>query len=155
MAGVLAVVIAACGGGGAGGLEVTDVRIGQPTGPNAALYLTATNEGDVTDRLLGASTDAADAVELHETTMGDDGTMGMQPVDGIDLPVGDTLILEPGGYHLMLIGADRMEVGDAVDVTLTWEEAGDMTVEAEVVAASDTMGDTGHDDMDMGDEGDG
>lgn len=142
------ILIAACGGDG-GGVTVTDARVGQPTGPNAAVYFTASSGGEA-DRLIGAATDAAASVELHETAMGDDGTMGMAPVDGLDLPAGGELVLEPGGYHLMMIDADRLEVGDTVEVTLTWESTGDMVLEAEVVEPSDTMG---HDDMDMGDEG--
>jgi copper(I)-binding protein len=43
----------------------------------------------------------------------------------------------------MLAGVDELEVGDTISVTLTWEVAGEMTVEAEVVDPSDTMGDDG------------
>ncbi|MGD2043130.1 MAG: copper chaperone PCu(A)C [Acidimicrobiia bacterium] len=144
----LGLLIAACGGNG-GGIEVSDARLGQPTGPNAALYFTATG-GGTADRLLGAMTDVAASVEIHESSMGDDGAMSMQPVDRLDLPADDDLVLEPGGYHLMLLDVDRLEVGDTVEVTLSWEQAGAMTIEAEVVAPGDTMGD---DEMDMGDEG--
>jgi copper(I)-binding protein len=146
---VVAVFVStACGGGNGGAIEVSDLRIGQPTGPNAALYFTATG-GAEADRLLGATTGAASSVEVHETVVGDDGTMSMRPVDGLDLPAGGELVLEPGGYHMMLIDADRMEVGDIVEVDLTWERAGEMTVEAEVVEPGETMG---HDGMDMGDD---
>ncbi|MGD2060714.1 MAG: copper chaperone PCu(A)C [Acidimicrobiia bacterium] len=146
---VAVMALTACGGGDGGGVEVSDIRIGQPAGPNAALYFTAVG-GEEADRLLGGSTGAAASVEVHETVMGDDGTMGMQPVDGLDLPAGGELVLEPGGYHMMLIDADRMKVGDVVEVTLSWERAGDMTVQAEVVEPGETMG---HDEMDMDDGG--
>jgi hypothetical protein len=72
--------------------------------------------------------------------MGDDGSMRMRPVEALDLPADGTLILEPGGYHMMLINAARLEVGDTVDVTLVWETAGDMTIVAEVVEPGDTTG---------------
>lgn len=138
-------LLAACGGAG-DGIEISDARIGQPTGPNAALYFTAI--GDVADRLVGASTDVAASVELHESSMAGDGTMSMQQVGGLDLAPDEELVLKPGGYHLMLIDADRMEVGDTVEVTVSWEAAGDMIIEAEVVEPGDTMM-----DEDMGDEG--
>lgn len=144
---VVALALAGCGGDGGGAPEILDARVGQPSGPNAALYFTATSGGQA-DRLLGASTDAAASVELHETTMGDDGTMGMRALDGVDLPAGGELVLEPGGYHLMLIDADRMEVDETIVVTISWEQAGDMTVEADVVEPGETM-DQGH----MGDVG--
>jgi len=134
----LALAAAACNGGG-GGPEISDARLGQPTGPNAALYFTAASGGDA-DRLIGVTTEAASSVEAHETTMNDDGTMTMQGVDALDLPADGSLVLEPGGYHLMLIDADRLEIGDTIDVTLTWETAGEQTIEAEVVDPADTTG---------------
>lgn len=121
------------------GLDITEARIGMPTGPNAAMYFTVTGGGEP-DRLLGASTEAASAVQMHETTTGDDGTMGMSAVDGLEVPAGDGLVLEPGGFHLMLLEARRMEVGEMVDVRLVWERAGEMIVTAEVVDPGNTMG---------------
>lgn len=130
------VLLTACSGDG---ILVTQARIGQPTGPNAALYLTASSDGGA-DRLVAADTTVAAAVELHETTMGDDGTMSMGSVDAFQLPAEEELVLEPGGYHLMLIDADRLDVGDVVEVTLTWEDAGEMIVEAEVVGPAEVTG---------------
>jgi periplasmic copper chaperone A len=129
-------VLAACGGDN--GPAVSDARIGQPTGPNAAMYFTAT--GTEADRLVGASTAVASSVQIHESTMNDDGSMGMDAVDGLDLPAGGELVLEPGGYHLMLLDVEPLELGDEVDVTLTWEKTGDMVVKAEVVDPAMTMG---------------
>jgi copper(I)-binding protein len=133
------VALAACNGNDTGSIVVSNARVGQPTGPNAAFYFTATSDGGG-DRLIGASTASAASVELHETTVSGDGTMGMQPVDGLDLPVEGDLVLEPGGHHFMLIDAERMDVGDTIEIVIYWEEAGDLTVEAEVVAPGDTMG---------------
>ena len=123
-------------------VTVSDVRIGQPTGPNAALYLTASAEGQA-DRLLGAETDVARVVEIHESTTGDDGTVSMWPVDDVEIPPEGSLLLEPGGFHLMLVDVERLEVGDVVEVTLMWETAGEMTVDAQVVDPGDTMGHDG------------
>lgn len=124
------------------GLQISDVRVGAPTGPNAAMYFTASG-ADEADSLRSASTDVAGEIQIHETVISDEGTMSMRPVPRLELPAGGQLILEPGGYHLMLVGVDELEVGDTISVTLTWEVAGEMTVEAEVVDPSDTMGDEG------------
>jgi hypothetical protein len=135
----LLLALIACGGDGGPGLPgISDARIGTPTGPNAALYFTASSDGSA-DRLIGAGTEAAAAVELHETTLGEDGIVGMRPIAGLALPSDGELILEPGGYHLMLVGVADLELGDTVEITLTWEEAGAMTLEAEVVDPADTM----------------
>ena len=141
---VVAAIVGVCAlvacAGGDGGPQVGDARVGQPTGPNAAMYFTATGGGQA-DRLIGASTDFAESVELHETTTNDAGTVGMQAVDSLGLSADGTMILEPGGYHLMLVGADALEVGDTIEVTLTWEVAGAMTLEVEVVEPGDTLDD--------------
>ena len=67
------------------------------------------------------------------TTMAGDGGMTMKPVDKIDLPAGQAVELKPGGYHIMLIDlAKPLEVGDSIEITLTFEKAGEKTVTAEV-----------------------
>ncbi|MEA1903152.1 MAG: copper chaperone PCu(A)C [Actinomycetota bacterium] len=131
-------LLAACGGG-ADAPVISDARIGQPTGPNGALYFTADGYG-TDDRLIGADSDIAPMVQVHETIMNDDGTMGMNHVEGLDLPADGQLVLEPGGYHVMFMTVDRLDVGDVVEVVLQWEMAGDMTLQVEVVAPGDTGG---------------
>lgn len=130
--------LGACGGADGGVPEIADARVGAPAGPNAALYFTAIG-GDESDRLLGASTTVASEIQIHETTVGEEGTMGMRPLEGLDLPPGATLTLEPGGLHLMLIDVERLRVGDEIDVTLVWENGGERTISADVVDPGETM----------------
>lgn len=118
---------------------VTHERIGQPVGPNAAMYFTATANGD--DRLVGASSGVAAEMQIHEVILDDHGGIGMHPLDGLDLTEGEDLVFEPGGYHLMLMDVDRLAIGDTVDVVLEWEMAGKMTVRVPVVAPEDTVAD--------------
>lgn len=87
----------------------------------------------------GMDDDAMGDDEMGEgsgTTMGDDmggGMMQMVPVDQIPVPAGETVSLEPGGYHIMLLDlAAPLEVGAMIEVTLTFETAGEMVFEAEV-----------------------
>jgi copper(I)-binding protein len=67
--------------------------------------------------------------------MGGSPMMGMVPVSRIEVPAGGSAELKPGGYHLMLIDlvAD-LKVGDTIELTLTFEKAGKITVKAEVRA---------------------
>lgn len=82
--------------------------------------------------------DAGDDMGTTTTAMGgemgdDMGAMTMRPVEAIDLPAGEAVALEPGGLHIMLIDlVEPLEVGDEVDLTLTFEEAGEQPVTAEV-----------------------
>lgn len=134
---VLLLLIAACGEPGEG-LVVTDARLGMPTGPNAALYFTVENHADGADVLESVATEVATSVEVHETVAGDDGTMGMRPVDApLEVPADGSLMFEPGGFHLMLVDVERLDVGDEIEVTLTWQNAGEMTIDAMVVEPQD------------------
>ena len=69
-------------------------------------------------------------------TSGEDmdmGNMTMQEVDSIDLPAGEAVVFEPGGYHVMLLGlASPLEVGDTFDLTLLFESGASETVTVEV-----------------------
>ncbi len=59
--------------------------------------------------------------------------MTMQPVDSVPVPAGETVELKPGGYHVMLLDVQKELVpGDTIEVTLTFELAGEVTVTAEV-----------------------
>jgi copper(I)-binding protein len=98
----------------------------------SAVYMVIRNEGGQADRLIRAESDVAETVELHETKM-EGGTMKMEPVQAIDIPPGGQVELKPGGLHVMLIGLKReLAVGDRLTVTLYFEQAGVVTLEAEV-----------------------
>jgi copper(I)-binding protein len=120
---------------------------------HGAAYMMITAAED--DMLTSASVDASVAgkVEIHETVpadgatgmtgatgmsgMGGDhsgmGAMTMRPVDGIELPAGESVELKPGGYHVMLLDlAEPLKAGDTIEVTLTFEKADPMTIKVPV-----------------------
>ncbi len=98
----------------------------------SAVYLVIRNEGEQADRLLGAESEAAQTVELHQSKM-EGGTMKMEPVEAIDIPPGGQVELKPGGLHIMLIGLKRdLPAGERLTLVLHFERAGDIEVEAEV-----------------------
>jgi len=111
-------------------------RATPPGAPTAAGYLTITNNGSEPDTLIGGTAGIADQVEVHEMTMQGE-VMEMRPVPGgIEIAPGEKMTLEPGGYHLMLIGLDgAIGFGDDIPVTLEFEKAGavEMTFHATVV----------------------
>jgi copper(I)-binding protein len=99
---------------------------------NGAVYVTISNRGGSRDALIGATTDAAATVELHETVQ-EGGVMKMRPRPKFELATGGRLEMKPGAHHIMLLGLTRdLKPGDSVSVTLTFEKAGQMTVEAPV-----------------------
>lgn len=101
-------------------------------GGNAAAYFVVANDGDEADRLIGAGSDLG-VTEIHESMMGEDGMMSMRPVEGVDIAAGESVEFKPGGLHIMFIGvAEPPAVGDTVQVTLTFERAGDITLDVPV-----------------------
>jgi len=97
-----------------------------------AIYLTITNTGTAPDTLESASSPAAAKVELHEMSM-DNGVMKMRPVPTITIAPGQSLVLKPNGYHLMLIGLKApLKEGETVPVTVTFAHAGQQQATASV-----------------------
>jgi copper(I)-binding protein len=97
-----------------------------------AVYVTLRNGGSSPDVLLGATSDAAEHVELHETIRDGD-VMRMRPVAKLEIPAGAALEMKPGGLHIMLINLKReLRPGDRVPVTLTFEHAGPVSLEVQV-----------------------
>jgi len=102
-------------------------------GGNSAIYFVIDNRQGQADTLLSAASEAAQMVELHISKMGDDGTMTMEHQENVPVPAGEKLEFKPGGLHVMLMGlTGDLKPGDKITVTLTFEKAGSMEVEAAV-----------------------
>ena len=86
------------------------------------------------DRLVGASTPAAQRVELH-VTMKEGDVMRMREVKAYDIPAKGGFELKPGGAHLMLVDLKApLKEGTKVPLTLRFEKAGEVKVELQVRA---------------------
>lgn len=102
---------------------------------NGAGFMALRNTGTLPDRLVSAASPAARVVELH-THIRDGDVMRMRPVADIPVPPGQTVRLQPGGLHVMLIGLARpLERGQQIPVTLRFERGGEVTVMLDVQAA--------------------
>lgn len=132
--------------------------MGQSVG---AAYMVLTG-GATDDSLVAVTVPSAIAasVELHEVVMAggnDDGMDGMDGMNGMDdmddmsddsdmggmmrmqevpsiaVPAGATVVLEPGGLHLMLIGlAAPLTAGESFDATLEFASGEKLVVPVEV-----------------------
>ena len=104
-----------------------------PNAPVGGGFLTITNTGSADDRLVSATSPAAEDVQIHEMKMDGDMMKMSQLPDGLVIPAGQTVTLAPGGYHLMFMKLKAPFVeGQAVPVTLTFEKAGTIDVRLEV-----------------------
>ena len=128
---ILSVLLVACGSAGDGSLQVKDVwaRPALADGNSAAFFVIENPGAD--DTLLSASSDVANAVELHKTTM-QDGVMQMRQQENVPTPKGETTFA-PGGLHVMFIGLHNdLKPGDTFTLTLNFEKAGERTLNVEV-----------------------
>jgi copper(I)-binding protein len=96
---------------------------------SGAAFMQITNAGETDDRLVAAASDVAERVELHTHIMDGEVMRMVEVEEGFAVPAGETISLQRGGMHVMFLGLTRaLEQGDEIEVTLSFEGAGDMTV---------------------------
>jgi periplasmic copper chaperone A len=126
------------------GSDLDDVLTAASVDESVAAEVELHETSEATDQGMGD--DAADAEGMGDDPAGGEGMGGddaddpmgspmmrMQPVDEIPVPAGATVVLEPGGLHIMMLDlAAPLEVGSTIELVLTFEQAGDVVVTAEV-----------------------
>ena len=129
------------------GYTLGDLQIRHPwaraTPPGATVaagYLEVRNSGAQPDRVVGASTPAAERVEFHiEMREGD--VVKMREVKDFEVPARQRLALHPAGSHLMIVGLKQPLVkGARVPLTLRFERGGELKIELEVQSLDSRKG---------------
>lgn len=86
--------------------------------------------GQTTDRLIGGTADVSAGFQIHEMTMEGDVSKMREMKGGIEIKSGGTVELKPGSSHVMFVDLKRrLEKGERIKGTLTFEHAGSVTVE--------------------------
>lgn len=146
---------AACGSGdggrasaqaGDGGtVHVEDATIDWPANPTqGAVRMVVANDTRSDDALVAVSSPVAEHTMIHRTETDDAGRSTMTAVDRVPVPAGSEVTFAPGGLHVMLDGlTEDLQVGDQVDLTLTFERAGTVQATAEVIEPGSAGDDTG------------
>ena len=132
---ITALVLSACGTESTGpeiSVEDAWARPVPAAGGNGAVFFRLVNTGNEADQLIGGESPVAGSVEIHKTTM-EEGVMRMEHIPGLELPVKGEALLEPVGYHVMLIGANTsLALGDTLPITLRFEKSGEIQMEVQV-----------------------
>ena len=120
----------------AGGPTVSEVRVRAtpPGAPVTAAYLRVEAGAKGADRLIAVKVDPsiAGVVEIHDM-LEEGGVMKMRRIDGVEVKTGSPAELKPGGKHAMLMNLKRtLAAGDTIKLTLVFENAGEVTVDAKV-----------------------
>lgn len=126
-------------------VEVIDpyVRAVPPGAPATAAFMQLKDNGDNV-ALVKAHSDVAESVELH-THIHDNGVMRMRPIEKLDLKKGETVALQPGGHHIMLIGLTRpIKDGDKVAIDLEFSDGSHQKITAPVRKIEMNMMGGGH-----------
>ena len=97
-------------------------------------FMTVTNTGKEEDRLIGASSEIAGSIEIHEMRIVN-GVMMMRHLNpGITIKPGSSIILKPFSHHLMFMDLKQTLVaGQTIKATLVFEKAGKVDIELAVV----------------------
>lgn len=102
-------------------VEQAWVRAGPPGMPMLAGYARFDNHGTQALRLVAVVGDGFELVELHRSEIVD-GVSRMRPVPVLEIPAGQSVSLQPGGLHLMLMQPLRMpEEGDVIVLRLQFD----------------------------------
>ncbi|MCY1127066.1 copper chaperone PCu(A)C [Frigidibacter sp. RF13] len=105
-----------------------------PGAKSGAAFFVIENHATVDDRLVAVTSDVAEKTELHTHKMDASGMMQMGPIEGgIAIAAGESHALERGADHVMMMMLTRVpKEGEVIHLTLTFEHAGDVTVEVPV-----------------------
>jgi hypothetical protein len=108
------------------------IREAPPSAKVLAAYMVITNTGKVPVQLSGVDSRDFASVEVHQSIM-HNGKMRMMALESLAIAPGKSVVLEPGGYHLMLIGPrKKLQAGDRVVLRLHFDKHEDVLVSAVV-----------------------
>jgi copper(I)-binding protein len=92
-------------------------------------FVVVRNTGPLPDRLMSAWSRQAETIQLRERDPAS-ATAFRRSEDGLPIPAGGVLTMEPGGPHLAVTGLrEPLGPGVALQVVLRFEQAGEVTVQ--------------------------
>lgn len=110
-------------------VEAPYARSSSPAARVGAAFMVIGNTADIDDRLIAVASGAAKRIELHTHVMTDGVAKMMEVEEGFIVPANGEVHLQRGGYHVMMMGLTAPFVqGETITLTLTFENAGEMTV---------------------------
>ncbi|MEM9228994.1 MAG: copper chaperone PCu(A)C [Pseudomonadota bacterium] len=101
---------------------------------SGAGYMMITNTGSEDELLVSASSPLG-MTELHKSETDANGVARMiEQEDGIPIPAGETVMLEPGGLHVMFMGLTApLEEGEQHEVKLVFQNAGEIDLTFDIM----------------------
>jgi copper(I)-binding protein len=97
----------------------------------AAAFMVLENDGAEPRSAVRAKSPACERIEFHRSEM-EDGIARMREQKSLTVPAGGSLVLEPGGTHMMLIRPAALRAGDRIQISLELDDGEKLAVEAVV-----------------------
>lgn len=108
------------------------VRATPPHTKNSAAFMVINNNGDKQAKLVAATSNIADRVELHSHIMSD-GMMKMRQVDEIIIEANNHVELRPGSFHVMFLGLKSpLKEGENVTFNLYFDNGDEVIIDAPI-----------------------
>ncbi len=117
-----AILLVACSAESVGsGIEIRQAKMGAGApGEDRAVYLAIRNHDSETDHLTGASSNAAEVVQLQN---------GTEVINVIPVDANREFVFTPDGYHVMLVGLKQeLHEGDKIEVVLQFRDHKDLII---------------------------
>lgn len=113
-------------------IHQTWVREAPPNMMMNAAYMALHNPTDTDIVIVGGSSKDFGSVEVHNTVL-DNGVAKMLPVPELIIPAQQSVILAPGGLHIMLLNRQHVvKAGDSIELTLNLKDGQTIPLTIEV-----------------------
>ncbi|PLY07067.1 MAG: hypothetical protein C0625_07690 [Arcobacter sp.] len=122
-------------------IEIKDayVRATPPNLPNSAAFMKVVNHSDKDIAIIKARSTISKTVELHTHDMSD-GIMKMYQVPEIIIPAKGETLLQPSGFHIMIIGLNQaLKEGEKVKLEINFSNGESKIIEAPIKSVMDGM----------------
>jgi copper(I)-binding protein len=107
-----------------------------PSSEEVAVYFVIRNPANAPDTLVHVNTAEAAGVMFHRNVT-DGGVVRMEHLETLVVPPRDSLVLAPGGIHLMLTSVRPRAPGDTVQLSLNFSSGGVRVVPVPLLAPGD------------------
>lgn len=117
-----------------GSIEISNSWVRPATeGMTSGGYFSIYNGTAKSDTLIGIDSEGVESADVHKSYTTGDGLSGMTPAGRLAIPSGDSLVLEPGGYHVMLMNLKKdIAESDTLELILEFTGASAIKVLAAV-----------------------
>lgn len=124
-------------GDSANELSVSNAWVKATDGTMTGAFALITNKSGEEVKIVSATTTASKKTELHETVETDGKSVMQAKPGGFSIPAGESLTLQPGGNHIMIMGLTKpIKAGDQVSVSMTLESGDPVEFQAQAKESS-------------------